>query len=182
MMTLLRLVVVALLLLLPAGLTPAHALDATPDQFDQKLKQYDPQAVEAALAYSKSLNLKEQFTKGVALMREGLTRQLTAQNPSLSKEHIDIFLDAFFQSALVDKSDVIEKASLLIMLDVFSKDEIVALAEFYASPIGKRIKDKLPQMMGRVPELQGVMMKHIVPEALQVARDKLKARGVDMKI
>lgn len=181
MMTLLRIVVVALLLL-PVSFQPARALDTPPDQFDQKLKRFEPEAVEAALAYAKMLNLKEQYNKGIPLMRDQLMRQIGAKNPSMNKENTEAFIDAFFQSALVDKADLIEKATVLIMLDLFSKDELIAVSQFYLSPVGKGILGKMPQMMGKLQELQGLVITHIVPEALKDAQAKMKARGVEMKL
>jgi hypothetical protein len=158
----------------------ASALE--PDQFDAKLKQYDPEAVAAALSYARSLNVKETLTKAVPLMRDGLARQLAANNPTNKREDIEAFLDAFFQAALVEKADVIEKATLLIALDTMTKEELVAIAQFYATPIGQSILKKMPIMMGRMPELQALMMTHIVPDALRIARDKMKARGVEFRI
>jgi hypothetical protein len=172
-----RIGVVALLMVFSSG---ALALD--PDEFDAKLKTYDPEAVAAAQSYARTLNIKEQFTKAAPLMRDGLSRQVAAANPTLKREEVDAFLDAFFQAALVDKADVIEKATLLMTLDVLSKDELVAVAQFYGSPIGKSILSKMPTLMGRIPELQTLMMTKIVPDALQIARDKMKARGVEIRI
>jgi hypothetical protein len=177
-----RTIVIAALLLL-GGFHPALALDANPAEFERKLKQYDPQAVEAALAYARVFNFKEQFTKGIPLMRDGLSRQLIAKNPALKKEDIDAFLDAFFKSALVDKSDVIEKAILIIMLDIFSKDELIAVSKFYSSQVGQDVLKKMPMMMGKLPELQALMLNNIIiPDAMKSAQDTMKSRGVELKI
>jgi hypothetical protein len=175
-----RLAIAAALMGAAAG--PAFALDTPPDQFEQKLKSYDPETVAAALAYAKTFNVKEMFTKTAPQMTKNLTQQLKSQNPALSEEQTKDFIGAFMQSALVDNAEVFEQATILIMLDVFSKDELVALNQFYSSPVGAGILKKMPVMMGRMPELSKVMQSYVLPRALEAARRHMRASGVEVKI
>jgi hypothetical protein len=176
-----RLVVVAALMHCGA-VGSAGALDVAPDQFEQKLKTYDPAAVNAARAYAQTFDIKGVLEKSIPQMRAGLTAQLKAKNPQLDEKKFGVFFDAFFKSAFVDDAPVVEKAILLITLDIMSKEELVALNQFYSSPIGKSILLKMPQLMGRLPELNATMEKYVLPRALERARAEVKKSGVDIKI
>jgi hypothetical protein len=162
--------------------TPAGALDATPDQFEQKLQSYDPAAVDAARAYARVFDMKGMMEKSIPALKQALLRQLKAKNPSLSDAQLDSFFDAFFRGAFVDGAPVLEQATILIMLEVLSKDEIIALNQFYSSPIGQGILAKMPVVLGRMPELMAVMEKYVIPGALESARATMKKGGVDVRI
>ena len=62
------------------------------------------------------------------------------------------------------------------------KDEIVALNQFYSSPIGRSVLVKMPKLMGRIPELNQLMQEYVLPRALERAKAELQKAGVDMKL
>ncbi|MGD0722315.1 MAG: DUF2059 domain-containing protein [Roseiarcus sp.] len=166
-----------------AGGPVALAVDATtPDQFEQKLKTYDPETVAAALAYAKTFNVKDMFAKAAPQMTQNLSRQLKSQNPNLNEDQTREFIGAFMQSALVDNAEVFEQATILIVLDIFSKDELVALNQFYSSPVGAGVLRKMPVLLGRMPELSKVMQTYVLPRALEAARQHMRASGVEVKL
>ena len=112
----------------------------------------------------------------------GLPGTLGAKNQALNEQQISAFFDAFMQSALVEAAPVLEQATILIMLDVLTKEEIVALNQFYSSPVGSEILAKMPVVLGRMPEVMGLMQTYIIPRALEVAREQMKKSGVDVRI
>jgi len=171
-----------LLALCGAAWTPALALEAAPDQFEQKLQTFDPAAVAAARSYARVFDIKGMMEKSMPALKQALLRQLKAKNPALSDPQIDAFFDAFFRGAFIDGAPVLEQATVIIMLEVLSKDEIVALNQFYSSPIGREILGKMPVVMGRMPELMAVMEKYVIPDALEAARATMKKGGVDVRI
>ena len=169
----------ALALLLPLS---AQALDITPDQFDRMLQKYDAATVEAARSYARTFNMKQMFERSIPALRQSMMAQLRAKNQALNEQQISAFFEAFMQSALVDAAPVLEQATILIMLDVLTKEEIVALNQFYSSSVGREILAKMPVVLGRIPEVMGLMQTYIIPRALEVAREQMKKSGVDVRI
>jgi hypothetical protein len=160
----------------------SFAEDAATDVFAQKLKSYDPEAVEAARSYARTFNFKNIMEKSVPALTQAATRQIKAKNPELTDQQINGFVEAFLKTALVDSAPVLEEASILMMLDIFNKDELIALDKFYSSPVGASIVKKIPIMMGRMPELMQTMQAQVFPRAFAAARDQMKQNGVDVKI
>jgi hypothetical protein len=167
--------------LLVAGVfsTGALALDSSPtSEFEQKLKAYDPESVAAARQYARAADMKGMMARVAPSLRQQIIAGARAQNPNLNSTQIETFADAFVKSAFVDNAQAIEDASILMMMDIFDKDELVALGKFYSSPIGAGIMRKMPKMMERVPTL----LSSIVPKAIKDAQEKMKKNGLDVKI
>ncbi len=167
--------------LLVAGVfsTGALALDSSStSEFEQKLKAYDPESIAAARQYARAADMKGMMAKVAPTLRQQIIAGARAQNPNLSSAQIETFADAFVKSAFVDNAQAIEDASILLMMDIFDKDELVALGKFYSSPIGASIMSKMPKMMERMPTL----LSSIVPRAIKDAQEKMKKNGLDVKI
>jgi hypothetical protein len=118
------------LLVLGAGPEALLAQEAAPSVFEQKLKAYDPDAVAAARDYAQTMNFKEMMEKAVPGLSLAVTKQIKAKNPELKDEQVSSFVDAFLKSALVDSAPVLEQTSILMALDIFNKDELIALSKF----------------------------------------------------
>jgi uncharacterized protein len=174
--------IVLALALLAGGLELALAQGASPDKFAEKLATYDSAAVAAAQAYAKTFDMKGILEKSAPLISNAMLVQLREKNPNLAEDKTKLFIDTFMQSALVDNAEVIEQATVLNMLDIFSRDELIAMNEFYSSPVGAGILKKMPTLMGRMPEITRLMQTYVVPRALAEAKAKLRASGVDVKI
>lgn len=172
-------VLATLFLLLGANLLPASAADLDPKQFDEKLKSYDPALVEAARTYQRTLGMTDQVAKSLPMWAAAVERQVKQQNPTLNEAQVSEFVDVF-HGAFVDDSKLLEQAAVLIVLEVFDKDEIVALNQFYQSPVGQRIGAKMPQLLGKKADLTAFMHNYIFPDAINKARDELKKKGVEM--
>jgi hypothetical protein len=167
--------------LLVAGVvsTGALALDSSPtSEFEQKLKAYDPESIAAARQYARAADMKGMMARVAPTLRQQIIAGARAQNPNLSSAQIETFADAFVKSAFVDNAQAIEDASILMMMDIFDKDELIALGKFYSSPIGASIMSKMPKMMERMPTL----LSSIVPRAIKDAQEKMKKNGLDVKI
>jgi hypothetical protein len=177
----LRFIAIALIPWLCSALG-AFALDVTPDKFEEKLKTYDPAAVQAAREYAKTVGMVDMMQKSIPQMRAGLTTQVKAKNPRIDENQLNLFFDAFFKSAFVENGPVLERATLLLVLDTLSKDEIVALNKFYSSPIGRSVLVKMPQFMGRMPEVIQVMQEYVLPRALERAKAEMQKAGIEMKL
>jgi hypothetical protein len=160
----------------------AVALDLAPDKFDEKLKSYDAATVAAAKAYMRTVGMQNVMAKSAPQIRAAVAAQVKAKNPNVNDAQLNVFLETFFRSAFVDSAPVLEQATLLLMLDVLNKQELDALNQFYASPVGQGILTKMPQLMGRMPELMETMQKYVIPNALEKARAEVKKSGVEVKI
>ena len=147
-------------------------------EFEQKLKAYDPESIAAARQYARAADMKGMMARVAPTLRQQVIAGARAQNPNLSSAQIETFADAFVKSAFVDNAQAIEDASILMMMDIFDKDELVALGKFYSSPIGASIMSKMPKMMERMPTL----LSSIVPRAIKDAQEKMKKNGLDVKI
>jgi hypothetical protein len=159
--------------------TAALALDSAPtSEFEQKLKGYDPESIAAARQYARAADMKGMMARVAPTLRQQIIAGARAQNPNLSSTQIEAFADAFVKSAFVDNAQAIEDASILMMMDIFDKDELVALGKFYSSPIGASIMSKMPKIMERMPTL----LSSIVPRAIKDAQEKMKKNGLDVKI
>ena len=79
-------------------------------------------------------------------------------------------------------SNVLVQSTILLMLDVLSKDELVALNAFYSSPVGAGILRKMPALMGRMPEIMQLIQTYVLPRALEAARAHMQKNGVEVKI
>ncbi len=175
----LLLVLAALLCL---GAAPVLALDSQPDQFEQKLRTYDPAAVTAAQNYARTFNMRGMLEKSIPALTQAVTQQIKGKNPNINEAQAKEFVDTFLRSAFVDQAPVLEQATILLMLDIFSKDELTALNQFYSSPVGAGILQKMPAMMGRMPEVMQLVQTYVLPRALETARAHMQKNGVDVKI
>lgn len=178
-------VFLAFLLSLLCLATPLRAQDRVKEldaKFEQLLKKYDPAAVKAAQSYAATFDTRAQLQGMSISMRPGLIQLVRSKNPGLSDADLAIFFEEFFRVALVDSAPVIEKWTILNMLEVLTTEEIVAADQFYSSPIGKRLLTKMPELMARMPQMMGLMEQTMIPAGLQAAQAKLRAKGVEVKI
>lgn len=136
---------------------PASAQTGSITQIEQqmaeKLKIFDPSAVKAAVSYLKITNMTVMLGESVKLMLPGLTNLISSKNPGLSKQDIALFVDEFMNVAIVGAVPFLENWALIAMLEVFSKDELVAFDAFYGSEVGRSINGKIPKIMERTPQL-----------------------------
>ncbi len=182
----------SLVLALALGVSPAVVARAQvegPDSYerklealDQKLKSFDPEAVAAAKSYLERANLRGMFEQAIPALATGLADEIRSKNPKMNDEQAREFMDAFLHSAFVDNADIVQDYYLIMWLEIFSKDELVAMNQFYSSQVGSSILKKMPMMMGRMPELMHLTQTYIVPRALAAARNSMKARGVEITI
>ncbi|MGO9743077.1 MAG: DUF2059 domain-containing protein [Roseiarcus sp.] len=160
----------------------APAAPISPDQFAEAIGRYDPESVAAARTYATIYNIRGMVDRTAPGVAQRLAQHVKSLNPNLSDDNIKIFVDTFMQSAMVDNSAVLEQAAELTVLEAFSKDELAALAQFYASPIGAKILQKAPAIMTRLPQILGLMQTYVVPKATQAAEAALRARSVEVKM
>lgn len=168
--------------LLRLGATAIAQEKQPENSFRQQLSKYDPEAVEAALRYSKVINIKESLAKAAPALAASILAQAKQKNPKLGDEQVKLFANTFVNKVFVDHADDIEQLSVIMLLQIFSKEEIVAVSNFYASEIGQSIAKKYSLFLERVPALVQVLQSEIIPKALAETIEEMKKSGVEVKI
>ncbi|MCA3634278.1 MAG: DUF2059 domain-containing protein [Methylobacterium sp.] len=164
---------------------PLHAQDRVKEldaKFEEQLKKYDPGAVKAARSYAQNFDTRAQLQGMSASMRPGLINLVRSKNPEAKDADLEIFFEEFFRVALVESAPVIEKWTILNMLEVLTTEEVIAADKFYSTPVGKSLMAKMPQMMARMPQMMGLMEQTFIPAGIAAAQAKLRKLGKDFKI
>jgi hypothetical protein len=162
--------------------SPAWTLDVAPSELEQKLEIFDPAAVEAARSYARAADMKALIESTIPSLRQLMTSQVKAKNPSVNDAQVNAFVEAFLKVAYVDQAAIVEQATILLMREVFSTDEIIALNEFYSSPIGRKLLAKMPRFAARTTELTILMQSYVFPQAVEAAQQTMKKNGVDIQL
>ncbi len=177
---------IALLILSASAFIPAHAEDGhqnppasqnLPASIEKRLQSFDPEAVAAARHYYTSPLLKASFTAMMPKLTEGMMVVMQRANPGLDVEKKRAVMVAA-QEAVAGRLDLIIDLSMIAALEVFSKEEIVAIDQFYSSPAGQSVLTKMPKVMERLP----AMMQVVMPLMVDDLRAKIKAKGLDVQL
>lgn len=164
---------------------PLHAQNSVREldaKFEAQLKKYDPAAVKAAQSYAKNFDTRAQLQGMSVSMRPALINLVRSKNPDVKDADLEIFFEEFFRVALVDSAPILEKWTILNMLEVLNTEEIMAAEKFYATPVGKSIMAKMPQLMARMPQMMGLMEQTFIPAGIEAAQAKLRGLGKNIKI
>ena len=171
------------LLFAVAMLAPLPAVAQAPDaELDQKIAKYDPAAVKAAKHYAQVFNMKTVLSQSIPGVRDAITQMVKSKNPQLDDATAAEFVETALKVMYVDQAPFYEKFTIVTMLDVYTTEEIVAIDQFYSSPVGQSMLKKAPQVMARMPQMFEIMQKQIFPLAMEEARKALKAKGKDIHI
>jgi hypothetical protein len=177
---------IALLILSASALGPAQAEDNhqnppasqnLPASIEKRLASFDPEAVAAARHYYTSPLLKASFTAMMPKITEAMTVAMERANPGLDSEKKRAAMVAA-QEAVAGRLDLIIDLSMISALEVFSKEELIAVDQFYASPVGQSVLTKMPKVMERLP----AMMQVVMPLMIDDLRAKIKAKGLDVQL
>jgi hypothetical protein len=153
-----------------------------PKSIGEKLQKYDVENVKLAKEYMTLFGMQDILKQSVPAVSQALLAQVKQQNPSVNEAQIKKFNDVFFKAAFVDNTKLIEDMTLIICLDIFSKEELSELVKFYSTKVGQSIIKKMPQLIARIPEINQVTMNYIIPLALEAARAEIKKEGLELKL
>jgi hypothetical protein len=137
-------------------------LPTTQQQIEDRLKQFDPEAVAAARHYYESPGIRD----GLLGMLKHLTPTLIAnqeriKGSSLSSEDRARIISALDKS-MGDNFHLLLELSMVAALEVLSKDELIALDKFYSSPTGQGILSKMPQVGARMPSIMQIFAPRLL--------------------
>jgi hypothetical protein len=130
--------------------------------------------VEAVL---KALHYDEMIDKGMNQQKTAAltyTRQMLAKMnlPGTSKQDLEAFEQKALDAAWAGlKPGDIHAAAVRIYTEVFTADELQAMANFYGSPVGQSVTAKQPQAQQKI--MAGLMpqMMQVAPKIQQMIRD-----------
>jgi hypothetical protein len=166
-----------------ALLAPLPAVAQAPGaEFDKKLAKYDPVAVKAALHYFEVADMKATLAQMVTPVRDIIIKVVKDKNPSVDEATQKEFVEVFLKVMYIDNAEFFEKFTIVNMLDIYTTEEIIAIDKFYSSKVGRSVLKKMPQLMARMPQMMEIMMKQVVPQALEAAQRALKAKGKNIRI
>jgi hypothetical protein len=137
--------------------------------------QVDP--VAAADAVLKAMHYDEMMDKALDQQKQAslaYTRQMLGKMdlPGTSPQDLKAFEEKVMDTAWagLTPKDIHAKV-VLIYNQVFTTDELVAMADFYNSPIGQSITAKQPQVQQKVMAGMRQQMMHVMPKIQQMTRD-----------
>jgi len=144
---------------------------------EKQLASHDPKAVAAARHYYESPAVKAGLVAIMENMNKSMAQVISQQNPKITQQQLDE-VKSIVSSALTERLDLLLQMNMLIALDTFTTDELVALDKFYSSPEGTSIMGKMPKVAEQLP----AVMQKIMPDYLADVKNRIQAKGVELKL
>ena len=147
-----------LAILVAVGLSSAGAAETPPLpvndlQLDEQLAKADPAAVAAARHYYESPKIRD----GMLSMLRSLTPVILAnQEKAAGKAMLPgerAKLVAVIDKAMNDSFPFLLRLNTVAAVQMFTRDQLVALDQFYSSPMGQSILEKMPALGQRLPQI-----------------------------
>ncbi|MDI9847713.1 DUF2059 domain-containing protein [Rhodoblastus sp. 17X3] len=164
------------------GAASARAQDSAPGQIEEKLKGYEPATVAAAESFARSFNLGGMVQKSAPFLVQSVNNLLRTKNPELTDEQAQDFVSAFLQNLFGDNGKILERAMVLDMVEIMSRDELEALIRFQSTPVGASALKKMPTLSARMAQIMPLMQTYVVPRAMESAQAQMRKNGVEVKI
>lgn len=92
---------------------------------------------------------------GQGLIIDEMMKQITPNIPTESRAEFKKEFEMIMDKSMDKIADV--------QMEVFTKEEVDALLEFYNSPIGQQIQKKLPQIMMKTSKMQQELTMELMP-------------------
>ena len=155
----------------------AEPVPANSSALEKRLQSYDPRAVAAARHYYGMPALKTGMIAMVDNLDKAMIAMVAKQNPNLSPQQAAT-IQKIVGDAMKARIDLLQDMSMVIALDTFTTDELVALDKFYSSPEGSSVVAKLPKLTAQMP----AMIQSIMPDYLNEIKTKVKSAGAELKL
>lgn len=163
----LRFVALALLLT-AASLLPAAAQKAPAD----------PARLAAAKELMDASGTAKQFDAVMPMLMSQLSGSFSRLAPDKSKEIKEVF-DKLMPKFTERKAELIDQIAGLYA-ERFTTDELKAIVTFYRSPVGAKMVQTQPELMGQSMQLGQRWGQTIGQELEAEARKELKSRGINI--
>ena len=123
-----------------------------------------------------ALRATDPFDAILPVSAESLKTRLISNNPDLEGE-ISAIVDEE-TLALVTRRAILENEAALIYAEVFSEQELIQIAEFYATEAGQKLIDNGPIVAREVSGAAGIWRRGIERDLLDNVIAKMNASGL----
>ena len=154
-----------------------EAMPATGPALEKRLATYDPRAVAAVRHYFESPAIHSSLVALTNNMNKAVVGALAKQNPGLDPKQADD-IQRVVGDAVKERLGLLTQMNMVVALDTFSTEELVAMDAFYTSPTGAGILAKLPKMMSHLPG----MIQAIMPDYMSEVKTKLQVAHPELKL
>ena len=136
-----------------------------------------PRALELAKRYQRAIHVETTMVPLLQVMNASMAQQLfqshadwTAAQRRAVSETLDETLTAMLPT-IIDRT-------VQVTADVFSEQQLQALAEFYESPVGQAVVNKMPKMAPATGEIMRDLAPRIQTDVQQRLCRKLDCSGL----
>ncbi len=156
----------------PPGFQPPLPQDNK--QLNDQLMSYDQVAVAAARHYYQSAGVQ----KDMMTLVQGLTPSIVTsiekqKGRPLQAGEREKIVQATTKAAQAHM-DLLIGLNIVAALQTMSRDELLAIDQFYTSPVGQRILAKMPQLNQRLPGI----FDAFIPKYSESVEAEIKAAGL----
>lgn len=152
---------------LPIALSLALTAPALADTRDERLA--------IANAYVDSTLRDLDMEALIRTMWQPIVDQATAQGQEITEEQRDK-IQALFMETYSHRVKVIMESQGAIMADTFTLQELQKLRDFYATPEGRSIMEKMPRVMQTLQPQIVQLVQQTLPELMPKLKDILKPK------
>ena len=135
---------------------PPPPLPTNEQALQKQLQTFDPGAVAAARHYYESPKVKD----GILSVLTSLYPAIIANQEKASGKKLSdadrMKLLAVLNRAMNENFDFLLRLNMVAALETLSTEQLVALDQFYSSPVGQGILDKMPKVSQRMPAIMQV--------------------------
>jgi hypothetical protein len=167
-------IVFLLALAVPARAALPQALPLNEQQVEERLKSFDPEAVAAARRYYLSPAMKDGMLSIIRSLSPAMLAQEKKQCGCQLSDKDSAKLVESLDKAMAENVDFLIGLNMVVALEVLSKNDLIALANFYSSPVGQDAMGKMPQLSQRLPSI----MQSFLPLFMSSLRSEMKANGL----
>ena len=157
---------------------PAFADAAVPadeQQIEEKLKTFDPTAVTAARHYYTSPKVRGGMLSMLSSMTPAIIASEEKQKHGALSDADKAQIGGAIDRAMAANFDYLIGLNMIAALELLSKDQLVALDNFYSSPMGQSILESMPKIGKRLPG----MMSAFMPKFINSVQAEMKATQHD---
>ena len=138
----------------------------------------DPARIAAAKKLFTAMGVDAQYKVMVDTMTNGLAAIVQQRHPSHGAAIGDVF--GSLKQRFLDRSGEMIEMIAPLWAEKFTAEDLDAIADFFATPVGRKLVSVQPEIMQRSMQLGMVWGQRIGAEVEAEARIELKKRGIDL--
>ncbi len=156
----------------PPGFQPPLPTDGK--QLRDQLMSYDQVAVAAARHYYQSASVKRDMMTMVQALTPSIVASIEKQKGKALQPDEREKIVAATTKAAQTHMELLVGLNMVAALQTMTREELLALDQFYTSPIGQSILAKMPQLNQRLPGI----FDAFIPRYSETVEAEIKATGI----